>query len=195
MAGRVTTWTSHGDPPKHHLDPGCDGLAHVSWRPDERSWPSHLAVLRDGDGRPCRRCALEPSLVAAAAGRWAWQGPRCAVTFSGQGSPGERYHHLVGPYQWAGVSETGAARLVRVAALLGLDVVDTDAGPVAHGTATRRWARLLAGNLRCYDLGDVLLGDREAVATFWTMACTHPLEQHPSPGAPGLAAVARAVWS
>lgn len=92
------------------------------------------------------------------------------VTISGQGNPAEP---SVGweTYVWSAVSETGAARLARLASLFGLRVDETCVGPVATGWVSARFAKLLERNLRCYELA----GDRSGslhplqLQVFWSL--------------------------
>ena len=157
--------------PKYHLDPVCTGLDRVgpTWR-GETQFASPLALTRDRAGRPCRHCALEAALGATWVAPWTHVGRTMLVTISGQGNPAEP---SVGweTYVWSAVSETGAARLARLASLFGLRVDETCVGPVATGWVSARFAKLLERNLRCYELA----GDRSGslhplqLQVFWSL--------------------------
>jgi hypothetical protein len=96
------------------------------------------------------------------------QGGLVAVTFSGQGSPHEPQTWNA-DYDWGSVTDSGAARLRRLAAHCGLTVADTTVGPVAHGLLPRRFVRVLAANLRLYEVSDGPATNAQ-LAVFWSLA-------------------------
>lgn len=174
VSGGITTWASlRARWPKYHLDPACVGLEPV---PEEargtQRFASLLALAKVSDtelrGRPCRMCALETVLAHAWARPSMQAGPQVAVTFSSQGNPYEPMTWNA-EYEWGTVTESGAARLQRLAAHCGLEVVETAVGPVAHGVLPRRFARVLAANLRLYEVGE-LAASPEQIMVFWSLA-------------------------
>lgn len=144
---RVVVW--HSPRPtvlKYHLDPTCRGLEQV--RNEDRVrrvFSSALSLLRETQGRPCRLCSFEPVLMACLTSPWLTAGPKVRVEFSGQPNPHE---DASGSYAYRTVSESGAARLERLAVVMGLAVAMTQSGPVAHGLLSRRMAAIVGRNLR-----------------------------------------------
>lgn len=166
--------------PKYHLQMVCTGLENVDedWR-GERRFSSLTALALESDGRPCRRCTLEPVIVGAfLAPAFNLGHRRRLVTFSAQGNPNERGWSAEG-YRFEEVTDSAATRLRSIANSLRLPVVETSVGPVSWMYASERMRRLLGRNLRSYDVADGLPGcvDSMTVVAFWSMMTNHPPEQ------------------
>lgn len=134
-----------------------------------------LEAIISHDARLCRVCALV-SVFA-----WACDvGERSTfVTFSGQGVPEEDS----GAFSWGETSETGRARLLRLANIGGLGVIPTGAGPVAYGFVSHALARLLRRNARSYVLDDraLLESVRTGHDVGWTLDTYWALRNHRPP--------------
>jgi len=128
--------------------------------------------------RPCRNCALEQVLDLALNSEATATVP---VTFSGQFVPEEIG---VNVFEWEAISQSGVARMRRIAARSGLQVTDTVIGPVVYGLVAPSTYQLLARNLRTYrldrDLADRVRGNDDKVAfaieSYWMMRNSRPPE-------------------
>jgi hypothetical protein len=134
--------------------------------------------------RPCRNCAME--LVVDLASR---EGKRdTPVTFSGQYQPDEGG---VDVFEWDNVTQSGDARLVRIAERLGLDTIRSASGTVAYGLVTPKLASVLDRNVRSYRLeGELatfcqtrkvsneqdLARGRQAIEMYWMLRNHRPPE-------------------
>lgn len=179
----VATAHRYTQAPKFHIDEGCDGLKRANWDlQTARRFPSVTSLLERAEGRPCRSCALEPFLVRylrspqtrASKQRPTIPGGRSVVMFSSQANPLEGNPHN---YRYRSATESGAARLRRIAAELGLPTVDTAAGPVTWAKLTAQAASAVATNLRTIvapaHVGDL---DEMLVQTVWSMLVSSPPE-------------------
>lgn len=160
--------------PKWHLDSACQGLegVQVDWR--GQSSATLLGLFTNSKGRPCRRCTLETVLTAVREAPSLNRGPVELVTFSGQPNPRE-----LSPYGFGyrEVSDSGAARLVRIASAWHLDCVEgTQAGPVAWGVLPARLAGGLSRNLRTVRSRVVPVDGARHVALMWEMLVNRPPE-------------------
>ena len=149
LRGEVTVWYSERLPyPKYHFVRTCEGLERT---PDEavgeRVFPDVFDLALDRDGRPCRMCALESVLVTAL-DRRKWIGAADVfVTSTSQANP-RNPDSALARFEWGQWSDSGAARLRRLARRAGLTVTATVAGPVLWGWTDARTAACLAANLR-----------------------------------------------
>jgi hypothetical protein len=145
------SFKSRNGNPKLHLEWECgtvgkDGTPRVLKSPAKTELaPMGITKINQHEYRPCRVCALEQVLgLASSTGR-----PRTAVTFSGQFLPEEEGANS---FKWDEVSNTGAARLERVAKQTGLHTTYTSSGPVAYGVVTLQMLKALKKSLRVYEL-------------------------------------------
>lgn len=158
---------------KLHVHPQCDGMESISPQLlNETDIGSLLELFcLPTPFRPCRRCALEPSLVAALGALSSFSGPVVSLSFSAQGHPEEWSPYsdkdpLVTP-----ASPSAAARLQRVCARFDLPVVPTVVGPVSWLRAPASFAQALAPKLHTISPTQQTLTPL-VVATAWRLLAT-----------------------
>lgn len=123
-----------------HLDRHCDGLDHVdSERITIQTMASLRAIGRQPLRLPCRRCALEPFLMAL------FERPlgskAALVAVASTAAINRRTRDDGSP------SDTGVARLERLASFTGWQITSSEIGPVVWGVTTRPNATLIGRNL------------------------------------------------
>jgi len=162
---------------KIHLEWCCDGLERVSVCVDEDEqqscggWGTEevaLSLLCTLGARLCRMCALEYTLDLAGRTKVARTNRR-AVMFSGQPVAENRKKDFT-------TSQSGVARLRRVAARMELSVVETELGPVAWGHVSPLAERLITNSLRAlprkWARAVAKLPD-EAIPLWWGLWLSH----------------------
>lgn len=170
--GALEVWYSerHGWP-KWHASWTCPGLEHAS-AIVSREFDGLIAAATDDAGRPCRMCLLEPALVLALRQDAGGQGT--LTTCSSQGNPRERGKR----FRFDDASESGMARLSRVAAAAGVPTAHAVVGPVLYGFFSPDTRTLLARNIRTLAVPGVAdLPSPEVVASAWTLWNDDPPER------------------
>jgi len=165
----TVTYSARVTFPRYHLDPDCAGLERTPTEArTSRRFSGAYKLGEDTDGRPCRMCALEPTLIAVCKPRG--NASRQLVTFTSQPSP-DSPDTAMATYKWSVASESGQARLLRVAAALGLESTHAPGcGQVAFGAISRRSVPILGRNLRTWLLdGPASEVTTDAVETLWTI--------------------------
>jgi hypothetical protein len=161
---------------KLHLDISCPGLDRAVIHPHEDLTlaVAEFANLRSlaswSDARPCRVCALEPVLdTVLRAGR---AKNLVFATFTSQPNPGENLRR----YKWRSATESGSARLSRIAERLNLPVAHTSCGQVTWGVFPAAGVRALQRNLRTYTRNLPDLPDAQTVQMLWALLDESPPE-------------------
>lgn len=177
-AAASVTYSTDLAHPSWHLDPACGGLEKVeSERRGIREFSDAWALAGDTDGRICRMCTLESLLRTILRNRVSE--PLCHVTFSsmpprrsGKRTPSRTTVH--------GATESGEARLRRLAKTLGLATTPTPtSGLVAYGEVPVRALDALGTNLDTLTLPWVRRTPAsEHIQCFWILVDDHegPLE-------------------
>lgn len=147
-------YATNPDYPKFHLTAGCKGLGRVKIHDgaDDADIAAHeftswQQLAEHTDGRPCRVCTLEKVLDLCLQAHGTIHPDRDDarfVTFSGQPTPREHLRR----YKWREVSDTGRARLQRIAQRSDLQLTHTGVGPVAFGVLPEAVIDVLTRNLR-----------------------------------------------
>lgn len=164
--------------PKLHLEVSCEGLSRIRVDPagDDTGlgiteFPSMRSLGQCQWARPCRMCALERVIdgVLRPTGR----DKTVFATFSSQPSYGADSERFLEN----NVSETGRARLVRIAERLELATVEAKVGPVAYGFLPATGVKVLARNLRTQSTTTVAeMPATGFMVTFWTFLDDAPPE-------------------
>lgn len=160
--------------PSWHLDPECGGLEKVeSERRGTRGFADAQALADDTDGRICRMCTLESLLRTIL--RREHDEPVRYVTFSSV-PPRHSERRVPARTTVHGASESGEARLRRVAKTLGLETTPTpSSGLVAHGAVPVRALEALGTNLDTLTLPWVRrTPGSEHIQCFWILVDDQP---------------------
>ena len=149
LNGSVTVWfSSRIKYPKLHLVRDCEALLTT---PDEAVGTSEFASVFDlaitTVGRPCRMCALESVLLTVLHPDRRRSGQPVFFTSSSQANP-LNPDAGIRSFNWSKATESGEARLQRVARRSALPTTRTNAGIVVWGWTDQRGAAALAANIR-----------------------------------------------
>lgn len=169
-AGSVGVWiSSNAKNPKLHRVRRCEGLERVA--APQRIWFASLRILAEYDlARPCRTCALEEALKEVLA---AEKTQPVFVTFTSQGCPTEDLRR----FRFSVATESGKARLRRVAAAAGLGTVESELGPIAYGFVSHAGAQILKRNLRTLVRPEIAkLPPPETIEVLWGLLQANPPE-------------------
>jgi len=157
---------------KWHLDPVCSGLQYT---PLEDRASSVLEGAKElcgdfGVARPCRICTLEPALKTLLKVRRGDRKTVTLATFSSQPAPDSRDVNLA-TYKWNSATESGTARIERVASHLGLETAFNPlCGRTVYGFVPSHAVSLLAGNLRTWVMPEETeLPNKGAIECLWTL--------------------------
>lgn len=178
-------FSEKASPRKYHLSADCtalDRLRELGYDPAEKlartTFTRRADVAEDPEGRPCRNCALEQTLVPLLRRRG--EEPMTFVSVSAQKSPGEAFTRLGrrrADYAFDTCTESAAARLLRIGARTGLHVTHATVGPVLYGFVPTRAVDAVVRNLRAIVRPEVTaLPKEEAVSVVWGMYGADPPE-------------------
>jgi hypothetical protein len=137
--------------------------------------PAELAAARDG--RPCRNCTLESVMITVLKAK---PGPDPVfITTTSQANPLEPGRN-VWTYKWSDSTESGRARMDRVAKKVvseHLELAHTCVGPALYGFVSPETAEALRFNLRTQVVPSITeMPSRELVETVWTLLGDNPPE-------------------
>lgn len=160
--------------PKIHLRRTCEGLEHVRLASLRRLRFASLADLGEStDARPCRMCGLEKVLLSVL--RPTAHEASVFVTFTSQGNPAENLRS----FAWKASTESGSARLARLAERLGLPTGEASCGRFAYGFLPVSGAEILSRNLRTVIRPDYTgpgLPDLTVMECAWALLAENPPE-------------------
>lgn len=177
LTGAVTVhYSTRPKYPKLHLVEDCEGLeATPPEARDAATFHSVRSLATTDWARPCRMCALESVLITCGDPKPA-QERKVFVTFTSQATPRNPDASPLS-FDWHAATDSGIARLRRLARRLNLSVTGSCSGPVAYGMVNEDAAAAIAGNLRTVVRHDVVDVPSEAmIATLWTLLGDNPPE-------------------
>lgn len=161
--------------PKFHMVADCDSLERTPVEARAtRDFASPMELALSTEGRPCRNCTLESVLITAL------KAPSKAdpvfVTTTSQANPLDP-GASVWKYKWSDSTESGRARVERLAQKANLPLAHTGVGPALYGFVSPDAAQVLRFNLRTQVVASLTeLPDRELVETVWTLLGDNPPE-------------------
>lgn len=172
--------------PKFHIDHDCEGLERTPAEARlEKSYANASELGLDFSGRPCRQCSLESVLLTTLAPR-----PRVKkvfVTATSQSNPldpGAKIYN----YRWRESTESGRARIIRLAKALNFEIASTPAGPALYGFVPFSAAAILSHNLRTVIRREITeMPSAQVVEVAWTLYGDNPPEL-------GMPAILADVW-
>lgn len=178
-------FSASANPRKYHLSPDCsalDRLRELGYDPADKLEVTRFGTLAklaaDPDGRLCRVCALERTLVSVLRRRG--DEPMTFITASAQKSAGEafdRFGRTRTGYRFDTCTESAATRLQRIGARTGLPVVHTSVGPVIYGFVPTRAVGVLTRNLRTIVRPEVTaVPTPDVISVVWGLFAADPPE-------------------
>lgn len=183
LNGTVTVWYSmRVKYPKLHLIRDCEALTTT---PDEAvgtcDYPNVFDLATTSGSRACRMCTLESVLMTVLHPDRRRNGAPVFFTSSSQANPLNPDAGL-SSFNWSKATESGEARLARVARRSALPTTRTNAGIVMWGWTDQRGAAALAANLRTVirpdHSGDI---SSTIVEIAWSLLNDTPPEIHGQP--------------
>ena len=182
---------------KYHLTADCsalDRLRELGYDPEHHlsrvAFGTLANLAANPDGRLCRVCALERTLVSVLRRRG--EEPTTFITASAQKSPGEAFTQsgsLRAGYRFDTCSDSAADRLRRIGSRTGIPVTSSTVGPILHGFVPTRTVDVLTRNLRTMVRPEVRTPPEPgAVAMVWSMFAAEPPELRAALTARGIAA-------
>ena len=138
--------------PKYHLEFNCEGLDSTPIEAQgELTFPNALTLGLTTEGRPCRMCTLESTLITvlSPAPTFSEMSKEGLVfcSFTSQANPSNPDSNIAN-FAWTKATASGEARLRRIAELCGMQTILTSAGIAAYGLTSVEAADVVSTNLR-----------------------------------------------
>ena len=166
--------------PKYHLDFKCEGLDSTPIEAQgELTFPNALALGLTTEGRPCRMCTLESTLITVLnpvpifSERSKEELIFCS--FTSQANPSNPDSNIAN-FAWTKGTASGEARLRRVAEFCGMQTILTSAGIAAYGLTSVEAADVVSMNLRAVVRPFDIVPSIETIECAWSLLNDDPPE-------------------
>ena len=177
--------------PRMHLDERCSAFEQVAATAKHMITYAGAYELGTVDSaRPCRVCCLESVLRTVLHPQWGKEHPSTAlneyadadleVFFSTTAQPcPERPDSSLSGYKWGDSTDSGRARIMRIAERSALGVAQTIIGPALYGIREQRVVWVVQMNLRTAIAPSVVTDNADGVvSTVWTLFNDNPPEMN-----------------